>query len=114
MEKKKIQLPDSTVWAEETVAWFEAWRDSDITDGWEKLQWQYLFDTAYMHSLAYTTNDMRIMTEVFKRQKEMGLTFEPQNQKRRENIIKVEVTPLGKAKQKRQAASGKPRAKDTG
>ena len=74
---KPESLPSSTDWAEETVAWFEAWRDSPRTDDWDAPQWQFFFDTAVVHSAVYGFNDMTMLPELMKRLQYMQLTFEP-------------------------------------
>lgn len=105
---KPMELPDTFDWADETIAWFEAWRDSSYTDGWDAVQWQYLFDTAVFHSTAYITGNLGYLSEVGKREVAMGLTFEP---KKKATILEVQVNPLGIAKQKR--AEREARASDT-
>lgn len=69
-------LPATTDWADETIAWFEAWRDSPRTDEWDAVQWQFFYDTAVVHSAVYGFNDLSQLPELSKRLQFMGLTFE--------------------------------------
>ena len=73
--KEKPKLPDSMDWCEETIAWFEAWRNSPRTDGWDELQWQYLQDTAVLHNYVYLGNTT-FFPELHKRLNYMGIEFE--------------------------------------
>lgn len=78
MTKKlnKPTLPDTWDWCEETRAWFDAWRLSPATDDWDGRQWQYMFDTAIVHSLVYGTQAYQFLGELGNRLKFMGLQFE--------------------------------------
>ena len=91
MEKKtKPDLPDGTDWCAETREWFASWRDSPRTDGWDDPQWQFLFDTAIVHSLIYESMQFQWLQELRQRELLMGLTFDP---KPKEDV-KAEVTPI--------------------
>lgn len=100
MDKPK-RLPDTTDWADETIAWFEAWRDSSLTDGWDAVRWSYFFDTAFIHTYAYQTGMLNALSEVGKREEKMGLTFDkPAVQAK---ILEVQVNPLVEAQRNRAA-----------
>ena len=76
MSNEKPILPTETEWADETLVWFKAWRDSTRTDGWDAVQWQYMFDTALVHSAVYGMNMLSMLGELNVRLKYMGLVFE--------------------------------------
>ena len=74
--KEKPQLPDDWDWADATREWFRAWRSSKCTNGWDERQWQYLFDTAIVHSLVYGSQDYGYLGELRQRLQYMGLEFD--------------------------------------
>ena len=74
--REKPQLPDSFDFCDQTREWFEAWRSSRCTDRWDMRQWNYMFDTAIVHSLVYGSYDFRWLGELRARLTQMGLDFE--------------------------------------
>lgn len=73
---EKPWLPDTWDWCEETREWYKTWRDSEVTDDWDERQWQYMFDTAIVHSLVYGSQAYNYLGELSNRLRFMGLTFE--------------------------------------
>lgn len=61
-----------------TRSWYDAWRRSPATDGWDERQWQYMWDTAIVHSLVYGSYDFHWLPELRARLTQMGLAFEPE------------------------------------
>lgn len=59
----------------DTRDWFDAWRDSPRTDGWDAPQWQYMKDTATVHDMIYGQGMIELMVELQKRLEYLGLTF---------------------------------------
>ena len=59
-----------------TVEWFEVWRQNPCTNGWDGRHWQYLFDTAVVHTAVYDSHDYGMLGELDKRERYMGLSFE--------------------------------------
>ena len=86
----KPNLPVHTEWPPETREWFKAWRDSPRTDTWDDAQWQYLFDTAVVHSLVYAAQQFQYLQELRVREQAMGLSFAPMA----EAPKRAEVTPI--------------------
>lgn len=74
--REKPHLPTDTDWPPQTVEWFEAWRDSRCTDQWDERQWQYMFDTAIVHSLVYGSFAFNWLPELRTRLVQMGLVFD--------------------------------------
>lgn len=105
---KPQALPDTFDWPEETINWFEGWRDSPLTDDFDQIKWNYLFDTALIHATAYLTGQVGYLSQVSAREREMGLSFA---KKQAEKPIEIKVTPLGKAKADREARES--RSKNT-
>lgn len=97
----KPGLPQDTEWADETVTWFEAWRNSSRTDSWDAIQWQYMFDTALVHSSVWGAGNFAMLGELRTRLTIMGITFDPPP--KIEMTGKKEATPLDRAKRKRAA-----------
>jgi len=73
---EKPHLPSDTDWPPSTVEWFEAWRSDHITDQWGEIQWQYMFDTAIVHSLVYGSYAFQWLPELRARLVQMGLDFD--------------------------------------
>lgn len=101
----KPSLPGSIPWAEETLAWFDDWRSSPRTDPWDMPQWQYLFDTAIVHSAVYS-GDMAQLPELHKRLAYMGLAFDaaPAAAREERKATTLELVQ-GRCAQRRAAAS---------
>lgn len=107
----KPRLPGEEYdYADETLEWFNAWRDSPITDNWTPIQWQYIFQTAIIHTTAYMSGDFRLLDQVARREEKMGLSFDPPKQEAK--IVELKVTPLAKAQENRRSrAENKDRAR---
>ena len=94
MAEEKPMLPGEIPWPEETMKWYEAWRSSPRTDEWDEAQWQYMYDTALVHSAVWGSQDFGMVGELRARLSYMGLNFEPppKSEKKREettlNVIK--------------------------
>lgn len=73
---EKPNLPDDWDWCPATLQWYEAWCSSRCTDGWDERQWQYMFDTAIVHSLVYGSQQFNYLGELSNRLKFMGLEFD--------------------------------------
>lgn len=73
--KEKPSLPDGFDFCDATREWFGVWRDSHETDDWDGRQWQYMFDTAIVHSLVYGSYDFHWLPELRTRLFHMGLDF---------------------------------------
>ena len=73
---EKPDLPDSFDFCDRTREWYEAWRASRCTDHWDMRQWNYMFDTAIVHSLVYGSYDFHWLGELRARLTQMGLDFE--------------------------------------
>lgn len=75
--KDKPTLPaDGFDFCEATRRWFDKWRSSRATDRWDERQWEYMFDTAIVHSLVYGSYDFHYLGELRARLTQMGLEFE--------------------------------------
>lgn len=68
-------------YAEDTEQWFEAWRSSPRTDGFDAPQWQYMKDTAVVHSLIYGQGMFEMMPDLEKRLDKLGLEFDAKVEK---------------------------------
>jgi hypothetical protein len=83
----KPKLPEDIPFPDETVKWFESWRNSSRSDDWDELQWQYLIDTALVHSAVWGSQDFSMLGELHKRLAYMGLTFAPQTEAPKEKHV---------------------------
>ena len=75
-KSSKPELPDTADWPEQTLTWFDSWRDSPRTDSWDDSQWQYLIDTALVHAEIWGSGNTAMMGELRSRESYMGLTFD--------------------------------------
>ena len=89
-KRGKPTLPKSVDWPDETVSWFEAWRESPRTDGWDKQQWNYLIETAVVHAEVFASGNFGMLGELRAREAYMGVTFDQKPPK----TDKAPVTPL--------------------
>ena len=82
----KPLLPDTADWPEQTVLWFDTWRNSTRTDSWDDSQWQYLFDTALVHAEVWGSGNTALLGELRARESYMGLTFDQKQPKAAKQI----------------------------
>jgi hypothetical protein len=101
----KPGLPAAVNWPEATVEWFDAWRSSPRTDGWDEAQWRYMFDTALVHAHLWESGNLAMTGELRLRLAALGLAFGPQ--KAPTQIINNEkVTPLDEIRKRRERRGG--------
>lgn len=103
---EKPNLPKDVPWAPKTIEWFNEWRSSPRTDDWDAPQWQYLMDTAIVHSCLWGTQDYSMLGELRARESYMGLTFEPPKTQTK----KAKVTPLEVVRAKYKGKEGRAKA----
>jgi hypothetical protein len=94
-------LPDGTPWAPQTIKWFEAWRESPMTNKWDGPQWQYMFDTAMVHTSIWAYNNLSLLAELRIRETQMGLLFDYTNgavevPKQKAALMKLQAITGGK------------------
>lgn len=78
--------------SEDTKQWFDAWRDSPRTDGWDAAQWQYMKDTAVIHSCIYSMNMIELFPDLDKRLSKLGLSFDaPSSAKSTGKVTTLEI-----------------------
>lgn len=104
-DKRERRLPDFD-WPDETISWFESWRDSPRSDNWDGVQWQYLYDTALVHAAVWG-GDMSLLPELRSRLKYMGLTFDSSGPVVNENKepSKLEILQLRRAERRAAATA---------
>lgn len=83
MKDEKPTLPDGSDWPDETVAWFQSWRDSPRTDGWDMQQWNYLIETAIVHAEVVASGNFGMLGELRAREQYMGVTFDQKQPKKK-------------------------------
>lgn len=91
-------------YAEDTEQWFEAWRSSPRTDGYDAAQWQYMKDTAVVHSLIYGQGMFELLPDLEKRLDKLGLAFDkaPEAPKNKEKTT-LEIIQGRRAEKARRA-----------
>lgn len=74
-KRVKPELPEEFDFCAATRRWYAAWRDSHETDDWDDRQWQFMFDTAIVHSLVWGSFDFHWLGELRAREAQMGLAY---------------------------------------
>lgn len=93
-------------YAEDTEKWFEAWRSSPRTDGWDACQWQYMKDTAVVHTLIYGQGMFEMLPDFEKRLDKLGLRFDAQaSPAKPKEMSQLEIIQLRRAERRAKAAS---------
>jgi hypothetical protein len=69
-------LPSDVVWHPRTVAWWSSWRKSAQAKTFLPTDWDFLLDTAAMHSAMWTEGDWKLAPEIRLRAAKMGATIE--------------------------------------
>ena len=75
-KRETPDLPEEFDFCPATRRWFETWRSSRVTDHWDDRQWQYMFDTAIVHSLVWGSFDFHWLSELRTRETQMGLVYD--------------------------------------
>jgi hypothetical protein len=78
-------LPDTVEWHERTAAWWETWRRSPISQTFTTTDWDFLLDTAVLHSHLWDGN-MGVAAELRLRVAKFGAS--PEDRLR----LRVEIT----------------------
>lgn len=75
-EAQQPDLPDSMPWPDETLKWWEMWRDSPQAEHFGSTDWAFLLDTAVLHALLWGNGDHSVMPELRLRVAKFGATPE--------------------------------------
>lgn len=78
-------------YCEDTRQWFDAWRASPRTDGWDMPQWEYMKDTAVVHNLVYEMGMTEMLPDLERRLDKLGITFERHVSTAKRGPTKLEV-----------------------
>jgi hypothetical protein len=109
MAKDKPELPDTVSWPPATKQWFESWRASPRTDGWDEAQWQYMFDTALVHALVWGKQDTAMLAELRQRTRCLGLTFDIAKEPPVVRVDKSKLTTLEEIRRLHEERKAAPR-----
>lgn len=69
-------LPEDLPWPEQTVRWWEMWRESPLSRSFGLTDWAFLLDTALLHAQLWGACDMSVMGELRLRVAKFGATPE--------------------------------------
>lgn len=69
-------LPDSVDWPEVTREWWRTWGDEPMSQDFRRTDWDFLADTALIHSRVWGEGDLRMLPELRLRVAKMGATAE--------------------------------------
>lgn len=67
-------LPDTIPWPDETLAWWELWKQSPLVAEFGPLEWSYLMDTALAHAQLWGNGDLTQLAELRIRVANFGIT----------------------------------------
>lgn len=105
-ENGKPGLPDSIDWPDETRAWFEAWRESPRTDGWDAQQWNYLMETALVHAEVFASGNTSMLGELRVRESYMGVAFDGKpTERQRDEATELLFTVISDRRRKHEEAA---------
>ncbi|MDR1954296.1 MAG: hypothetical protein LBQ21_07510 [Clostridiales Family XIII bacterium] len=99
-EVGKPELPQGIRWPKATKDWFDCWRGSSRTDGWDDAQWHFLFDTALVHAAIWGAGRVSLTPELKRRLAIMGLAFEVSEKV--DDVGVVRISPLSEARKMRE------------
>ncbi len=68
--------PDGSGWHPRTLAWWDTWRASPQAQTFSATDWQYLIDTAALHSTMWSAGRIELAGEVRLRAAKFGATPE--------------------------------------
>ncbi|AGI12272.1 minor tail protein [Mycobacterium phage FF47] len=88
-------------WPQQTVDWWEHWKDSALNEGFLQHDWDYLLDTAILHAKHWLGLDAKAAGELRQRQAKFGVTPEDRARLR---IIVVSADNAEEAKRVREEA----------
>ena len=84
-------------WHPRTKAWWAAWRSSPQAMNMQtEVDWEYLLDTALMHSNMWTTGSFELAAEVRQRMSMFGATPQDRMRLRMEVEVPAEQFPAGR------------------
>lgn len=90
-EVRGPELPDDVEWHIRTVCWWETWRRSPQAQILTATDWDFLLDTALMHSAMWTKEQWALAAEVRLRVAKFGATPEDRLRLR----IQVDLPEVG-------------------
>lgn len=75
-EADQPELPDGYPWPDETVKWWNLWRDSPQAEHFGSTDWSFLLDTAFLHAMLWGNADISVLPELRLRVAKFGATPE--------------------------------------
>jgi hypothetical protein len=75
-------LPDGIEWHPRTVAWWAMWRDAPQAEHFMATDWDFLLDTAVMHSAYWSKGQWTLAAEIRLRVAKVGATPEDRSRLR--------------------------------
>jgi hypothetical protein len=75
-EVRGVELPEDVDWHPRTVAWWETWRRSPQAQVMTPTDWDFLLDTALMHTAMWAKKQWALAAEVRLRVAKFGATPE--------------------------------------
>lgn len=75
-EAEQPDLPEGFPWPEETIRWWQMWRDSPQSEHFGSTDWSFLLDTAILHANLWGNGDTTVLPELRIRVAKFGATPE--------------------------------------
>lgn len=75
-EAERPELPEGYPWPDETLEWWDMWRDAPQSEHFGSTDWSFLLDTAFLHANLWGNGDLSVMAELRIRVAKFGATPE--------------------------------------
>lgn len=69
-------LPEGYPWPDETLQWWQMWKDSPLSEDFTTTDWAFLLDTALLHATLWGNGDLTVLAELRIRVAKFGATPE--------------------------------------
>jgi hypothetical protein len=84
--KPITELAPDAPWHPQTVAWWETWRHSPMAKTWLETDWDFLLDTAILHTQFWSRPNFNGAAELRQRVAKLGATIEDRQR------LKISIT----------------------
>lgn len=99
-EAEQPELPSSMPWPDETIKWWEMWRNAPQAEHFGSTDWAFLLDTAVLHAMLWGNGDVTVLSELRLRVAKFGAT--PEDRAR----LRMQFADADEADAKRKAPAG--------
>lgn len=105
-EAEQPPLPEGYPWPDETLEWWEMWRNSPQAEHFGSTDWSFLLDTALLHANLWGNGDTSVLSELRIRVAKFGAT--PEDRAR----LRMQFAEADEADAKRPEGHRRPSARE--